>query len=191
MIDSFVGGLKDSEETDAESLALQAPEANAYEFQSGAIVEMLQKLLDKFIDEQTQLQKEEMNSKQAFEMLAMDLNAQIEQVTRDNDEKTAAKASDLQSKATAEGDLADTTATRNDDTKYLEDLTATCAEKASAYAERQQLRTEEIAAIEKAIEIISSGAVSGAADKHLPALLQKSSFAQLRSDAKSPSQARV
>merc|ERR1719502_2120541 len=77
------------------------------------------------------------------------------------------------------------------DSAYLADLTATCSEKAEAFASRQKLRAEEIEAIEKAIEIISSGAVSGAADKHLPALLQKSSFAQLRSDARSPNQQRV
>merc|ERR1719502_2046939 len=77
------------------------------------------------------------------------------------------------------------------DSAYLADLTATCSEKAAAFESRQQLRAEEIEAIEKAIEIISSGAVSGAADKHLPALLEKSSFAQLRSDARSPNQKRV
>merc|ERR1711865_931622 len=42
------------------------------------------------------------------------------------------------------------------------------------------------------IEIISSGAVAGNADKHLPSLVQKSSaFALLRADAQSPTQARV
>jgi len=35
-----------------------APEANAYEFQSHGVVEMLEKLLDKFIDERTTLEKE-------------------------------------------------------------------------------------------------------------------------------------
>merc|ERR1719440_47250 len=70
----------------------------------------------------------------------------------------------------------------NEDTKYLADLTATCSEKSSAFEARQQLRAEELEAIEKAIEIVSSGAVSGNADKHLPALVQKkTSFAQLRS----------
>merc|ERR1719199_2436861 len=48
---------------DAEGLAVSAPEANAYEFQSSGVVEMLEKLLDKFIDERTTLEKEEMNSK--------------------------------------------------------------------------------------------------------------------------------
>jgi len=48
---------------DPEALAVSAPEANAYEFQSSGVVEMLEKLLDKFIDERTTLEKEEMNSK--------------------------------------------------------------------------------------------------------------------------------
>merc|ERR550514_97883 len=43
----------------AEGLAVSAPESNAYEFQSSGIVEMLEKLLDKFIDERTTLEKEE------------------------------------------------------------------------------------------------------------------------------------
>merc|ERR1719443_2671252 len=47
---------------DPEGLAVSAPEANAYEFQSSGVVEMLEKLLDKFIDERTTLEKEEMNS---------------------------------------------------------------------------------------------------------------------------------
>merc|ERR1719453_2715313 len=115
-------------------------------------------------------------------MLVMDLQAQVDQNTRDKDEKSEAKADKLQAKATAEGDLDDTTTTRDADAKYLEDLTATCEQKAAAFESRQQLRAEEIVAIEKAVEIISSGSVSGAADKHLPALAQ-TSLAQLRSDA--------
>merc|ERR1719199_2482135 len=54
---------------DTEGLAVSAPEANAYEFQSSGVVEMLEKLLDKFIDERTTLEKEEMNSKHAYDML--------------------------------------------------------------------------------------------------------------------------
>ena len=88
--------------------------------------------------------------------------------------------------------MQDTTSTRDADTKYLTDLTATCEQKASDFESRQQLRAEEIEAIEKAVEIISSGSVSGAADKHLPAMIQKgSSLAQLRAEARSPTQTRV
>jgi len=175
----------------AEGLAVSAPEANAYEFQSSGVVEMLEKLLDKFIDERTTLEKEEMNSRHAYDMLMQDLNAQIAQGTQDRSEKAETKASKLQAKADAQGDLKDTTSTRDADVKYLTDLTATCEQKASDFESRQQLRADEIVAIEKAIEIISSGAVSGNADKHLPKLLQKTSLAQLRADLSTQAQARV
>jgi len=174
-----------------EGLAVSAPEANAYEFQSGGVIEMLEKLLDKFIAERTNLEKEEMNSKHAYDMLMQDLKAQIAQATQDRDEKSEFKAATLQSKADAKGDLEDTISTRDADQKYLDDLTATCEQKAADFESRQQLRAEEIEAVEKAIEIISSGAVSGNADKHLPGLLQKSSLAQLRSQSTSVNQQRA
>merc|ERR1712066_343658 len=84
------------------------------------------------------------------------------------------------------------TTTRDADVKYLADLTATCEQKASDFESRQQLRADEIVAIEKAIDIISSNAVSGNAEKHLPTLTQiKASFAQLRADLNVQAQARV
>jgi prefoldin subunit 5 len=179
ILDTFL----QTEELD-DGLAVSAPEANAYEFQSSGVIEMLEKLLDKFIDERTTLQKEEMNSKHAYDMLMQDLEAQITQGTQDRGEKAETKAAKLQAKADANGDLKDTTTTKEEDEKYLADLTATCTQKASDFESRQQLRADEIVAIEKAIEIISSGAVSGNADKHLPSMMQKgSSLAQLRSNS--------
>merc|ERR1719439_314028 len=184
--------LQQDPEASDEGLAVSAPSANAYEFQSSGVVEMLEKLLDKFIDERTTLEKEEMNSKHAYDMLMQDLKAQIAQGTQDRDEKAETKAKKLQAKADAEGDLKDTTTTRDADAKYLADLTATCEQKASDFESRQQLRADEIVAIEKAIEIISSGAVAGNADKHLPSLVQEtSSFAALRTDLNAQAQARV
>jgi len=156
-----------------------APEANGYEFQSGGVVEMLEKLEDKFEDERSQLEKDETNARHAFDMLIQDLTAQIEQNEQARTEKSAARAAKKQAAADAKGDRTDTTATRDDDEKYLADLTATCEQKAGDFENRQQLRADEIVAVEKAIEILSSGAVSGAADKHLPAMAQ-TSFIQLR-----------
>merc|ERR1719238_2602670 len=186
-IDAFL-----AQDPDA-GLAVSAPEANAYEFQSHGIIEMLEKLLDKFIDERTTLEKEEMNSQHAFDMIVQDLTAQIAQATQDRDEKTATRAKKLEAKAEAEAQLQDTIASRDADQKYLDDLTALCAQKASDFKSRQQLRAEEIEAIEKAIEIISGAAVAGNAEKHLPTLLQasSSSLSQLRADGRSPAQARA
>jgi prefoldin subunit 5 len=166
-----------------EGLAVSAPEAEGYEFQSHGIIEMLEKLLDKFIAERTALEKEEMNTKHNFDMLIQDLTAQKEQAIADRTEKSETKAKKLQAKADAEGSLQDTTTTMEADKKYLADTTATCEQKAADFESRQQLRAEELEAIAKAIEIISSGAVAGNAEKHLPALVQKSkALAMLRSE---------
>jgi len=158
---------------DPEGLDVTAPEADGYEFQSHGVIEMLEKLLDKFVGERTTLEKQEMNSVHAYEMLMQDLKAQISQATQDRTEKAETKAKKLQAKADAQGDLTDTTATRDADEKYLSDLTATCTQKATDFESRQSLRTDELEAVRKAIEILSSAAVTGNADKHLPTMLQK------------------
>merc|ERR1719265_192268 len=193
VIDAFL--QQDPDAGDAENIGygVSAPEANAYEFQSQGIIDMLQKLLDKFEDERNTLEKEETNARHAFEMLMQDLKAQIEGATQAREEKAETKAKKLQAAADAKGDLEDTTTTMEADKKYLADLTATCEQKATDFEARQTLRAEEIQAIEKAIEILSSAAVSGNADKHLPTLVQvkSTSFAQLRGESMSPAQLRV
>merc|ERR1719191_1879611 len=151
----------------------QAPEANAYEFQSSGIVDMLKDLQTKFIAERTALEKEETESRQYYEMLMSDLDSEIANAQAGVDKDTDDRAKALKAKASAEGELSDTITVRDDDRKYLDDTTATCEQKATDFEARQQLRAEEIEAIEKAIEIISSNAVAGSAKKHLPAMVQK------------------
>merc|ERR1719191_1288149 len=129
----------------------------------------------------------------SFTMLAADLRNQLDTANTARTQKSEAKSKALQAEADAKGSLADTTGTMEADSKYAADLTATCEQKSTDFANRQILRAEEIDAVEKAIEIMSSGAVTGNADKHLPALaqLKKTSFAQLRADAQNPNQVRV
>merc|ERR1719217_1834469 len=151
---------------------LGAPEANAYEFQSQAIVDMLSKLLGKFDDERTALEESETAAVQSFEMLAADLKNQLDAANTALTEKKEAKAKALQGAADSKGSLQDTVTTRDDDMKYTADLTATCEQKSTDFANRQTLRTEELEAITKATEILAGGAVSGGSEKHLPQLVQ-------------------
>jgi chromosome segregation ATPase len=169
-----------------ENLAVAAPESNAYEFQSQGLIDMLDKLRAKFEDERSEMEKQEVNAKHAYDMLSQDLRAQIDEGNEGRAKKSEAKGKALQASADAKGDLSDTTTTRDDDTKYLTDLVATCTAKSAAFEERQKLRGEEIVAIEKAIEIISSGAVSGASEEHLPQLMQVSALAQFRDASRKP-----
>merc|ERR1712113_874377 len=178
--------IQNGDEPDEGMIGRSAPDAHGYEFQSHGVVDMLEKLLDKFIDERTATEKEEMNKRHAHDMLMQDLNAQTDQAKSDSTKKSTTKAKKMGMKADAEGDLSDTSATKLADEKYLSDLTATCQQKATDFESRQQLRGEELDAINKAIEIISGGSVAGHAEKHLPGLLQikarPTSFAQLRTN---------
>merc|ERR1719333_546077 len=182
-------GAEDLAMVQAEVEAAQ-PQANAYNSATAGIIEMLEKLVEKFQDEKTELERQETEARQAFELLIPDLKTYIDTATKSRMDKAEAKAAALEASAASKGDLDDTTATRDDDTKYLADVTATCQQKSAAFEERQALRAGEIEAVEKAIEILSSGAVSGASEKHLPQLLQ-TSLTQLRSVDRSPAQLSV
>jgi len=165
-----------------------APEANAYEFQSGGIVDMLKKLKDEFRGKLGECQKEEMNSKHAFDMIVADLVDSIENSNDTIEEKKVTKARKEEKTASDKKALAGTIQTKKDDEKTLADLKVECEQKKLSFGEKQQLRAEEIAAIQQAIDILSSGDVSGNAEKHL-GLAQSgakvTALAQLRSAGQS------
>jgi len=156
------------------NLALGAPEANAYEFHSAKIVEMLRGLLDKFIDERRTIDKQEANSQEAYEQLVESLKYQIETLTERRGGKAVGMTKELELKAENKEERIEEINLKAEDTEYRKDFKATCIVKTKAFRARQHLRANEITALEKAITIIKSGAISGNADKHLPALLQKS-----------------
>ena len=69
-IDLFLQqGEEETALTEASGTHVRAPEENGYEFQSQGVVDMIEKLQDKFIDEKTNLEKEEANSKHSHAML--------------------------------------------------------------------------------------------------------------------------
>jgi len=161
-------------------LSYAAPEAHAYEFQSVGVVDMLEKLLDKFEDERTTLEKEETNSQHAFSLLEQDLKNQIASTTDNRNRKQEEKSQKEQAAANAESDLHETETARAADSTYLSELTNQCHSKAAEFTSRQSLRTGELAALKQAVELISAS-VQPNAEKHLPTLVQATSFLQLSS----------
>jgi len=162
-----------------------APEANAYEFQSGGVVSLLEKLKLKFEDQKLALEKEEMSSKANYEVLMQQLTDDIKANKASIEEKTAMKAKRLADAAKAKGDKEVAETSKAEDEKTLADTNAECKATSEDFENNQVTRAGEIKAIEKAVEILSSDAVAGNAEKHLPAaaLLQKkaaTALAQLR-----------
>merc|ERR1719262_218406 len=182
MISAFMAMMDANDDSQAPT----PPEANAYEFQSGGIVDMLKKLQDDFRKQAKQCDKEEMNSKHAYDMVMQDLTSSISQASADIEAKSAEKEKKSSQIAEDKGLLAATMKDKAEDEATLSDLTAECHQKGLSFKEKQQLRAEEIDALEKAIEILSSEAVSGGA-QHLSLVAQKtgtaSSFVQLRASS--------
>jgi chromosome segregation ATPase len=63
--------------------AAQTPDANAYEFQGGGVVKMLEDLRLKFQDERLALEKTELASKSEFEVLKQRLTASVSEAKKD------------------------------------------------------------------------------------------------------------
>jgi len=145
----------------------EAPETNAYEFQSGGIVELLKKLLAEFTAKLGQCQKEEMNSKHAYDMMIADLTDSIENSEKEIEAKTVEKEQKTGKAAQNKKQFAATVADKAENDKLLKSTQMECSEKKLSFVEKQRLRTEELEAIAKAIEILSSDEVSGNAEKHL------------------------
>jgi len=170
---------------------LAAPEAAEFESQSGGIVGMIVGLEDKFGEEKQDNWRGEMDEEHKFALREQTLTDTIEKHTRQRNSKASTKKAKEEASAGAKADLQETTAVRDADVEYLADLKATCAQKTTDFEARQKLRSEELTAIDEAIEIIGGAAVSGSADTHLPAMAQVQSataLGQLRNGERQPSQ---
>merc|ERR1719171_2931852 len=156
---------------------------------------MVTKLGEKFEDERAALEKKESEERHSHDMMVGELTNQIKAAKQERNSASAAKSGAETAGAEAEGDLAATKTTLGEDEKFLADLTSECETKTTDFHKRQDMRQEELDAIAKAIEIMSSDKVAGSGDKHLPGLVQDSTDAtalvQLRSAQKSPMQAVV
>jgi len=174
----------------------QAPAAG-YEFQSGGVVDMLKKLRTNFAEEQTKLQKTELDAQNAYEKMRQQLVDNVKGADTELVAKRKLLATTQQAKADAEDTLTETKKELAGDETNLKDTTAMCQLKTSDFNSRKKLREDEIVAISKAIGFIDSDAVKGSGDKHLPSFFQMQSkkksavFAHLRSDSQSPEQGQL
>jgi len=187
-VTAFLAESSGADQAVADGLEATAPEAAAYESQSGGIVDMMVSLEDKLKDEKSTLEKEESDKSHAHNMMVGSLTNQIKEDTDSRNKKVSQKQAAEQGSAKAKGDLEDTKSTLEEDGKYLSDLKVMCETKSSEFAARQKLRAEELEALDKAMEIIAEGAAPHA-DK---AFLQTgTALVQLRSTVTQPQQTQV
>jgi len=155
---------------------VQAPEAAAYDFSGSAIVDMLEKLRDKFTDERAELEKEELSAIAAHQSLTQGLKNSIESGTATKAAQAAAKNENLQTAASKKAELSDASTTKQSTDEYVKETTATCNKKASDFEDRTKLREQEQEAIEKAVTLLSADQVGATQGR---ALLQEKAGAAL------------
>jgi len=178
-------------------LLKESPKAYGYEFQSGGVVDMLNRLLGDFSGKKAELMKEELAADHSYQQMMQQLSDNKENAQHEIVKKKTSLAEVQQSKADSEGSLAQTKVELKEDQTYLGSTETLCDQKSEDFKMREDLRAEEIASLQKAIDIISSDTVAGAGEKHLPALLQlrgsrgRSALAQARSGQQSTLQARA
>lgn len=142
-----------------DELTLKQPQAvtKAYESKSGGIVETIQDMKDKASDNLNSLRREETAAKHSFEMLAQSLNDAIANLEKTIAEATSGKGATEEAKGKAEGDLAKTQEVKAADEAYKKKMESSCAAKDAEWKQRQASAADEMAAIEKAKEILSTG----------------------------------
>jgi len=166
-----------------------APAGDAFQSSSGGVQDAVGKLKERIEGKRADLEKEETETKFAFETLVGQLDLNTEQAENEIEEKTQSKAQRLADYESFTQEVEATSATLKTDEKYFADLEAQCTTKSEEFEARQKMREEELEAIAKAIEVMSGGTVSGAAEEHLPSFIQtRQSFALLRAHAVAPSE---
>mmetsp|Transcript_11162 Transcript_11162/g.18446 ORF Transcript_11162/g.18446 Transcript_11162/m.18446 type:complete len:653 (-) Transcript_11162:44-2002(-) len=170
-------------------VAKGGPSVNAYEFQSGGIVALLEKLLKKFKGELDEVETEEANEAHNYDLEMIQLSDTIDYLKKEIEEKSVLKSKRASESAQAKSDLASTRNELAEDEKTLADMTATFEAKTETFNANQVVRKDELEAISKAIEIISDPTVAGSYKEHINLAQTKLSLLQVRS-AKSRARSR-
>merc|ERR1719181_1404551 len=146
-------------DADENDLTLKQPQAKqvAYESKSGGIIEAVKEMQGKAEAELSDLRKREMADAHEFKMLESSLSGEISHSKDKLSAATKAKAGAEETLSTSEGDLVATKKTKAADEEYSANLKTECETAAHEWATRQESAKAEMAAIDKASEILASG----------------------------------
>merc|ERR1719238_2111947 len=159
--------IQAAEDDGDDFLSASAPDAKAYESQSGSILDVLEDMKEKAMALKNDAEKAEMKSQHSFEMLAQSIKGELAADKKELNAAKTTKAASSEVKATAEADLGMTEKMLAEAKTYLGDLSQDCQTKAADWEVSQKARAEELQALSDALKIIkekTGGATSRAYD---------------------------
>jgi chromosome segregation ATPase len=156
---SFLQAAAAAKENEDDDLSLDQPQAKmvAYESSSGGIVTAIEEMQGKAEDTLSDLRKKEMQAQHSYQMVKGGLEGELKNC---DDKLSTAKSSNAgatSAEGAAKEELVETSKTKAADEEYASTLKTDCETKATEWAERQKSASEEMAVIEKAKEILTSG----------------------------------
>eukprot|EP00933_Yihiella_yeosuensis_P007661 TRINITY_DN1127_c0_g1_i2.p1 TRINITY_DN1127_c0_g1~~TRINITY_DN1127_c0_g1_i2.p1 ORF type:complete len:748 (-),score=267.99 TRINITY_DN1127_c0_g1_i2:59-2236(-) len=134
--------------------SLAGPGEADYDYHSGGIIETLENLLVEFKDADTTADEEEAKTVNSFTNSQNALNSDLENNKRNLETAKEAKGAAIAKVGQAKKDKDEAEAELADDEKYREELIAMCEEKKATFDQRVSTRTEELAALDEATQII-------------------------------------
>jgi len=142
-----------------DDLALTQPQAKtvAYESKSGGIVEEIEEMKQKAEETLSDARQTEMKENHNFNMIAQSLNDGIALVKEKLSDAKSSKAAAEEENGKAKGELEETTKSKAADETYAATLAQECSATHLAWEDRQASAKGEMAAIDKAKEILSEG----------------------------------
>jgi len=154
-------GLGGPKAVRAVTALLQQPEVpmQDYDFHSGEIIEMLEKLLGDFQNTKKEVDEAEVKSVSAFDRLMQSLTSEKKDAENDLDKAKKSRGETIAEISQKSQDLSIVSATLLDDQEYLKELASICESKAKSWDQRSKCRADELSALTEAVSIIK-GTVS-------------------------------
>merc|ERR1719236_292911 len=135
---------------------LQSPHKGAYETQSGAIQGILADMMDSFTRDYASNDEEEKAKQADFDALMKTKTDDLKKLEKALTDKTMNEGDDVKQLATDKKEREETEDELKATEEFLETTTEACKAKADEWAERSRLRTEELAGMNQAIDILTS-----------------------------------
>merc|ERR1719207_120763 len=127
-----------------------------YQSRTGELVQTLQQIKDETTTKRNDASREEAGSQHAFDLLAQSLESEIASGNKQMSEKKMQVSKSQEVVATSGAELDNTNRVIQETLKYLTEVETTCKQKTLDWKSRTKLRSDEITAIQEAVEILSS-----------------------------------
>eukprot|EP00929_Paragymnodinium_shiwhaense_P040944 TRINITY_DN212_c2_g1_i1.p2 TRINITY_DN212_c2_g1~~TRINITY_DN212_c2_g1_i1.p2 ORF type:complete len:711 (+),score=307.05 TRINITY_DN212_c2_g1_i1:87-2219(+) len=161
---TLLGLVQNSEDADDDDALLGAPEPDAYKSHSDSIVDVLEDLKQKAVAELEEARREETNAMHSFQMTKQSLEDSIKVDTKELSESKSIKHSATETKANAEGEMANVKRELADSQDVLKNMRGQCMTAATDHEASVKNRAEELKAIAAAKKVITE-MTSGAANE--------------------------